>query len=236
MYLSHWNRIWDEKAQDFLDHQTQTPTQNFNQLTLNGFNHGPNSILTLESFEEYCAFISKEMMLDSKSYLYEFGCGSGYFLNSLAKTCGSSKFSGSDSSEKMIMVAKSNFLNHIFSVDSADNFRVPDLGENLNILANSVFQYFPDLDYAKRVMLNVKLNNPKRFAFLDVPIGNSAGYRTNRKGASKSLDLYHIAYTPGFFKEFWSDSRYSIMFKRQEIKGYNQSVDRICIFGKRIEE
>ena len=128
MYISPWNRIWELKAQDFIERLTEANDKNLNEFSLNGFNHSPDSIFSEESFEEYLRFVSKELMLNSHSYIYEFGCGSGYFLNSLAKICGSSKFSGSDSSDSMIMIAKTKFPNFHFEVNSADDFKSPELG------------------------------------------------------------------------------------------------------------
>jgi hypothetical protein len=74
--MKTWSQVWDEKA-------LAAPTQIINQenlqdgelLRVNGFNHDPNSLISVESFEEYISATADLVCRDSTKYLYEFGCG-----------------------------------------------------------------------------------------------------------------------------------------------------------------
>ena len=231
--MSSWDQIWDKKALPFLDELKSLPDQS-THLSINGFNHDANSQISREDFELYLHNLVLDLNIRPIDYLYEFGCGSGFFIKCLAEYSGATKFGGSDLSENMIAIANNLFPNQDFVRVGAEYFKVatrPSI-----IVANSVFQYFSDLNHAKRVIENVVGNNPISFAFLDIPRGTLENQYELRSGPHDSNQLRHLLYSENFFKSNIDSSVYDVEIKSQDIRGYSQSKTRFNVFGrKRIE-
>ena len=228
--MNSWNELWDKKALQYLVETPAMPDEEIH-LSINGFNHDVNSNISFRKFHAYLDTLVDELKLTSRDYLYEFGCGSGFFVKSLADVSGIARFGGSDLSENMIRIAKTNLPEKDFSQASAEVFKVES--KSTVIVANSVFQYFKDFSQARNVIVNVISNDPDRFAFLDVPRSTSDHMYELRNGSYKSNQLKHLLYTESFFHEIMDDSVYDIVIKEQIIEGYNQGKTRFNVFGRK---
>jgi SAM-dependent methyltransferase len=228
--MKTWSQVWNEKA-------LAVPTQIINQenlqdgelLRVNGFNHDSNSLISVESFEEYISKIADLVCRDSTKYLYEFGCGTGFFTKKLADKMKISDYGGSDASINMIRVAKARNPNQVFEVSEALSFSCDKL--DVSIVCNSVFQYFPNLEYAIGVINNVLAHNPASFAFLDIVHRDLNGTLIQREGENDSDKLTHLGFNPEFFSDILGSSGYEVRVHDQKIAGYQQSSQRFNVIG-----
>jgi hypothetical protein len=223
-----WDKLWQEIGEKSLLHFQEQSQSIDHELRINGFSHNDNAQISRESLSIYAKLIVETLQIKNYSNLWEFGCGTGLFISTVAKMVRASQYGGNDTSSSMIALAKLYHPSGIFSTNSALNSEIPF--SDSYIFANSVFQYFPNLDYARGVLKNVILNKPLAFALLDIPHGSFSGQLIERKGNSK-FKLFHQKYTPDFFYECFQDKPYSLEIRSQKIDGYEQSQERFNVFG-----
>ena len=230
--MMYWQDVFENKAKIFL-----TEISNFSEIAdsdkilVNGFNHDTSSVISEESFEKYISGIAAMVELDPQDYLYEFGSGNGLLLHKIAKFAGINRYGGSDISESMIALAKLQNPMGDFEVSQAIDFKCAK--ENSVIFCNSVFQYFPSLEYTLKVLQNICNQKPKTFAFLDVIKATYNASLSSRSGEHTSEHLTHIGFTKDFFKDFFKDSGYDIKTFDQNVDGYLQSEVRFNVLGIR---
>jgi len=223
-----WDELWQEIGEKSLLHLRDYPQNIDHELKINGFSHNDNALISNESLFIYAKSIVENLQIRNNSNLWEFGCGTGLFISTVAKMACAAQYGGSDNSNSMIDLAKLNYPSGIFFTDSALNSKVPF--SDSYIFANSVFQYFPNLDYARGVLRNVILNSPRAFALLDIPHGDFSGQLIERRGNSK-FKLFHQKYSPDFFYEYFQNKPYFLEIRSQKIDGYEQSQERFNVFG-----
>lgn len=230
--MTYWSEIFENKAKIFLMEVIHSGViADSDKILVNGFNHDESSSISEESFEKYISRIVEMVELSPEDYLYEFGSGNGLLVYKIAKSVGINRYGGSDISESMIALAKIQNPNGDFSVSQAKDFKCAE--ENLVIFCNSVFQYFPSLEYTLEVLKNILNQKPKTFAFLDVTKAAHNASLSSRSGEHKSEHLTHIGFTKDFFNDFFKDSGYDVKTFDQEIEGYLQGEARFNVVGFR---
>lgn len=106
--------------------------------------------VTEESFSKITEDITQKLELSGGEYsLLDVGCGNGYLLQHLQKYC--SSVSGSDFSEEMVNKARCNIPSGEFICGEALSVGFPENSFD-RVLIYSVFHYFPDSSYAKKVV------------------------------------------------------------------------------------
>jgi ubiquinone/menaquinone biosynthesis C-methylase UbiE len=138
----NWKDIWAIKGVD----QTETDVLTA-LISANGFDVGPGSFSSKEWITMVSDFV-KRAKITSNMKILEVGCGSGAFLSAVKLLTGASIY-GYDFSESLITDA-SHHVDGEFLVSEASNnpFDITFSG----VISHSVFQYFPNLDYAKNVI------------------------------------------------------------------------------------
>jgi hypothetical protein len=142
-----------------------------------------------------------------------------------------SEYGGSDASINMIRVAKDANPNQAFEVSEALSFSCDKQG--LSIVCNSVFQYFPNLEYAIGVINNVLAHDPISFAFLDIVYRDLNGTLIQRERENDSEKLTHLGFNPEFFLDILGCSGYEVRVLDQKIAGYQQSTQRFNVIGSK---
>lgn len=138
----NWKDIWAIKGVD----QTETDVLTA-LISANGFDVGPGSFSSKEWITMVGNFVQRANITNNMKIL-EVGCGSGAFLSAVKLLTGESIF-GYDFSESLIIDA-SQHVDGEFLVSEASNnpFDITFSG----VISHSVFQYFPNIDYAKNVI------------------------------------------------------------------------------------
>ncbi|KUO42675.1 MAG: hypothetical protein APU95_03080 [Hadesarchaea archaeon YNP_N21] len=177
------------------------------------------------------------MDLVHEDLLLEAGCGAGMLLGPLSVHV--HKIVGVDYAYSMVKRCKSLFPQ--LDVITAEVRKLPFHKDTFDkIVCFSVFQYFPDLEYAKEVLVEfIRVCRWGGRVFIgDVPdekakaaslnyrqkVGEHVGWRSSIKA-----DLHHIYYKRKFFKNFLEDRGIKCTISQQDIPGYGNSPFRFNV-------
>lgn len=156
-----WLKIWNKKGAKL---KKITP---INVIKTDGFD------LKLGKFDEkgFNNYVKNKVNLlkiSKNSNILEYGCGAGAFLNILYKS--NNNLYGIDYSLNLIKKAKKFLPNVLFVV--GDYKKIEFFKKKFDIIiSNSVFQYFDNHDYAKKVIYTMIkfLNKNGQILILDIP-------------------------------------------------------------------
>ena len=161
-----WKSIWNTKIEN--------SEKNFSLkdlINLNGYDSHSAKISPKE-WNKYTNFFIKKFKLKPSNSILDIGCGSGAFLVPFYKK--NISCYGLDYSEPLIKISKKNMPKANFFTYEASNLKKLQKYNFDFIFICSVFQYFPDLAYAKKVIKQLKLisNKNTKIFILDVPDNN----------------------------------------------------------------
>ena len=151
--FQNWKKVWNSRTIE-LNSRSQLLDE---LIKANGFDTGVGDYST-EDWQILTAFLAKKFSLNNNSKVFEIGCGSGAFLYSLKQHSGC-KISGVDYSQPLIKIAQENIDGDFKVCDAKDNWRLKAKVDY--IIAHSVFNYFPDMEYVAKVLENTFLNLKK---------------------------------------------------------------------------
>jgi trans-aconitate methyltransferase len=155
-----WHDIWNRRI--FPEDQ---PIDLQNLVHLDGFDSGAGQI-DASDWRHYAATIVRQFSLSNDSSVYEVGCGAGALLYGLVERV-DIDVGGCDFSSPLISVARRAISKGDFTVSDATPFPVRPPYDV--VLANAVFHYFPDFEYAFRVLERMTAKARRAVAILDVP-------------------------------------------------------------------
>ena len=149
---NYWKQIWEEKG--------QLETNNLKEL--DGFE------ATLIDPEEVVTELIKILDIKESDKVLEVGCGAGMLAQYLAQKC---KYQGIDRSKSLLEKHKKLLGNDVRFAE-AKNLPFDD-NEFDKIFSYSVFHYFPDKNYVKQVIGEMKRVCTGRIFIGDLPITSS---------------------------------------------------------------
>ena len=152
----NWKEVWQNKEPKMLD-DLETLLEN------DGFDSCGGDI-NAEAWLNYNKEITRIAGIKPKESIYEVGCGSGAFLYPFYKR--GHNVGGIDYANKQISMCKILF-NGDFETGEAK--QLDYMTSYDNVLSFSVFQYFPDLDYASEVLNRMMTKAKERVLILDIP-------------------------------------------------------------------
>ncbi len=190
--------------------------------------------ITEDAWREYVRdIINKLGKVNPKSSLLEIGCGSGAFLRAIEPRY---DLWGVDFSDQQIKVCRQALPAGHFSVCEACDIEV-DPGFFDVVISNSVFQYFPGIDYAKTVLkqMLVMLKKNGAGAILDITdIQYKDAYISAKKKAfdEKACDQFpdQSYYSKETFIEFAETNGLAYRIEPQAITGYANTPFRFNFF------
>jgi len=227
--MNSWHKVWDN----------QDRVNNFLLETLikaDGFESGAGNF-TLEDWKLYTESLLLYLDIAKKDTIFDVGCGSGAFL--FNHFINNHKVGGIDYSEALIGLAKIIFKNSDFSVDEA--IKLDTKNKYDFVLSHSVFQYFNDLDYSKRVVLKMLKKANKKVGIFDInDKSKEISYHKIRMGSMTQGDylkkyqgLDHMFYEKSWFKKIAKEYDIKIKIFDQTFKRYSNSQLRFnVIFEK----
>jgi predicted TPR repeat methyltransferase len=171
-------------------------------IRLDGFDHGAGKLDT-RAWIRYCDELAKRLGIATGNTIFEVGCGAGALLQ-LFHAAGH-RVGGVDLSPALLAVAVRVMPDMAFAVGEASAFAAPP---HDFVLANSVFSYFSDLEYAERVIERMLATARKGVAVLDVPDlarhDAAEAYRRAALGPEEYERRYrgltHLYYTRDWFR------------------------------------
>lgn len=155
--MSGWAQIWAARQV-----AEELPTMEA-LIRADGFDLGAGRV-DAAAWSRYCAELGGRLGIRPGDTLFEVGCGAGALLK-VFHAAGHA-VAGVDYSPALVAAAARAMPGMAFAVAHADEYRA---AAHDFVLANSVFSYFPDLDYARRVLERMVATARKGVAILDVP-------------------------------------------------------------------
>jgi SAM-dependent methyltransferase len=221
--MDNWKNVWNSKTvKDVNDLQ--------DLINANGFD---TSCLFVKNLTDYINSVRIKMGMKDGQSVFEAGCGCGSILYLLHKA--NLRVGGSDYSASLIEIAKKlNISDDIFEGVANE---LPTEPKYDYVIANSLFQYFPDLKYAEdvtRLMMEKSLQGS--IAILDVnDLAKYELYLDIRRKAEPDYDAKYKGFQHLFIgKQFWIDLgskfNWSVIIEDQDIPEYKNSKFRYNIF------
>ena len=230
--IDNWRAIWERKGG-----QIQNSTSDLEQLlSANGFDTGHGDI-AVEAWTSYTERVLGLLGAEARHSIYEVGCGAGAFLMPVREL--GLSIAGSDYSATSVTAASKALPDGQF--DCCEARDVPPLPEYDFVIANSVFFYFKDLDYAESVLRTMVDKARLGVAILDNPdlahkertlalryqvAGGKAEYEKRYDG------LDHLYFDRDWFARVLREAgAASVVIRDQEIRGYANADGRFNVFA-----
>ena len=227
--MNNWHKIWNNqnRVNDFLLETL---------IKADGFETGAGNF-TLEDWKLYTKSLLDNLDISKNNSIFDVGCGSGAFL--FNPFINNHKVGGLDYSKALIGMAKIIFKGSDFSVDEASKLDTKIKYDY--VVSHSVFQYFDDLDYSKRVLLKMLEKANKKVGIFDInDKSKEKSYYKIRMGSMTQDDflkkyqgLDHMFYEKSWFKKIAKENDIKFKIFDQTFKRYSNSQLRFnVIFEK----
>lgn len=216
-----------------------------NLVSINGFNSVTGK-LNGEDWTKYVNSIHEPILTSFsnssfKKNIFEIGCGSGAFLAVIKDHY--KNIAGLDYSKNLVNIANKSLRTSNFYCAEANRTNELESAHDL-VLSHSIFQYFPDTDYASEVLKEMyrilKKSCGSQIAILDV--GNKEleknfiNHRIEKLGKKEFERLYketpHQFYHKDFFRIFAKEKGLDIKIIDQSFSNYGNSQYRYNIYLK----
>jgi ubiquinone/menaquinone biosynthesis C-methylase UbiE len=230
-----WQAVWQRKGQSA---QSTTLTL-ADLLRVNGYDTGAGA-MDAKTWRTYVAQIQKLLAINTSTPVCEIGCGAGAFLYPLYEQ--GITVAGIDYADASIAVARQAMPEMTFQVGEARQLPWAD-AQFAVALSCSVFQYFPDMDYARQVVqAMVQIVQPGgQVAILDLPDAAkqtaAESYRRGQLPPAEYERLYaglpHRYYAKAWFQKLAHELRLSWHISDQVLAGYGNAAYRFNVFFQR---
>jgi trans-aconitate methyltransferase len=225
-----WCDIWENKG-------SNSSGQDLKSLILadgygDSFGH-----INEQSWEEYVLSIANKLESTEADSFYEVGCGSGAFLYPL-HTRGNT-VSGIDYSSSLINIANKAMPNCSFETGEA-LFIKPEIPFDF-VLSNGVFLYFPNLDYAQKVIELMIKKSTKGIAILDLndnekkneAISFRKGFLSEDEFKKKYDGLDHLFFDKKWIEDIVKSHGLEVIIEDQNIPNYLHSNFRFNLIARK---
>lgn len=169
---NNWFKIWSK-----IPKKNETEDLLSFLIKANGFD-SPFGFYSSKDWINMTNDLIKRLNIANETNVFEIGCGSGALLYSL-NVLSNCKVSGLDFSQPLVKIAKKYLPSSEIYQSEAINFSEKSDSYDV-VLSHSVFQYFPNLQYAYTVIRNSYMMLKKGGALCIMDINDASKY-----------DLYH---------------------------------------------
>ena len=228
--MQKWKDIWNK-------------SERVNKIVLeslikaDGFDSGAGSF-TVNNWIKYTDELYKKLNIQTSDSIYDIGCGSGAFVYPLYLN--NYKVGGVDYSNTLIRLANTILPNEDFSCSEAIDI---DLNNKYDfVISHSVFHYFKDLKYAKKVIHNMLNKSNKKIAIFDLN-DTSKKYEYHKirmknmnqdEYTKKYKGLEHMFYDKNWFINIANELNLKIEIFDQTFKQYSNSKLRFNVIMEKI--
>ncbi len=229
---NNWKQIWESRDTSFV--MVNEDDILMKLIQTDGFDGGGgDSFITVDSWKSYVSLIRKEFSARRTDSIFEVGCGCGAILYPLHKF--GHKVGGLDYSVTLIRKAQELLPNAYLVACEASELETEDKYDF--VIANSMFFYLPNFEYALFVLNKMYEKAKKGIAVLDVPDA-SLEYllEEKRRKACPNYDekykgLKHLYYPKAWFLNFIEQKKYSrFVISQQNILNYGYNGYRFNCF------
>lgn len=217
--MNNWNKIWDKDER----------VNNIILETLikaDGFDSGAG-IFTTGDWLLYVNELYAKINIMKNDSIYEIGCGSGAFIYPLFLE--KYKIGGLDFSKKLLSLSKMMMPDMCFEHKEAINI---DTDKTYDIvLSHSVFQYFDDLDYCKKVIEKMINKSKRKIVILDINDESKKkkyhkirmGNMSQKEYEEKYEGLEHLFHSKSWFEEIAKEFNLKVNIFDQSFSKYANS-------------
>ncbi|MBT4519388.1 MAG: class I SAM-dependent methyltransferase [Halieaceae bacterium] len=225
--MNKWQEIWNKRSSS-----PESPTLD-QLIKADGFDTGAGQF-DQGSWVEYVNAVCAKLDVRATESMFEIGCGSGAFLYPLYQQGHS--VAGVDYSRPLVELAEKAMPGMNFWVGEASKVQTDKLYDLC--FSNSVFQYFPSLEYAETVLDKMARCARRCIAVLDInDLSQREEALTTRRDALSQEEyerkydgLDHLFFDKDWF-ETWAKSRGLVLkIEDQDIPGYINSSFRYNVF------
>jgi 2-polyprenyl-3-methyl-5-hydroxy-6-metoxy-1,4-benzoquinol methylase len=227
-----WRPVWERKGREVRDGSTNLAEL----LRANGYDTGHGDI-AVEAWTAYAEHVLEALGAESGHCIYEVGCGAGAFLLPIRQR--GLMVAGCDYSSTLVAAASKALPDGEFECCEARDVRATPQYDF--VVANSVFFYFADLDYAEAVIRTMASKARRGIAILDNPdlthreetlalryqvAGGKAEYEKRYDG------LDHLYFDRDWFaQQLRAAGATSVAISDQQIRGYGNAAGRFNVFA-----
>lgn len=228
--MQNWRAIWNRRDGKL----GADPLQSL--IELDGFDAGAGRIMA-EDWRAYARLIADRLQLQPGQSVYEVGCGAGAFVFALREL--GIRVGGLDYSANLIAKAGEAMPEGDFTLGDAGSLPLQPRYDV--VLANSVFHYFPDQDYAGQVLARMLEKATRAVAILELPDNalREQAERVRRDSLTPSAyeekyrGLAHFYYDRAWFSSFAAARGHGCELFDQCIPNYAQSPFRFnCLITR----
>jgi SAM-dependent methyltransferase len=187
--MEDWAAIWERRGRVEVD-----PEELARLIELNGFDVGAGR-LGPDQFREIARMIVRELELQPGMRVLEVGCGAGALLLCLRVYL--LELAGVDYSASLVKHARAALPEATVEVAEAVELPFED-GAVDAVVCHSVFQYFPDLEYARRALAEFR-RVASGALVIDVPDEATKAQAEAARAAAGSTPSTHLFYPRSFF-------------------------------------
>ncbi len=226
--MSRWHEVWGGRA------ATAEAITLADLIRLDGFDLGAGKV-DEQAWTAYVAELARRLGIVAGDSVYEVGCGGGALLFVLYQA--GHPVGGIDYSPGLVEHARRAMPGMPFAVAEA-NALAGDARDF--VLANSVFSYFPDQEYAQDVFARMLAMASKGVAILDVPdVERREAAESARRAAlppgeyeARYRGLEHRYYSRKWFAAQAASHGWQIDVAGQWLAGYGNSPHRFNVILK----
>jgi cyclopropane fatty-acyl-phospholipid synthase-like methyltransferase len=223
--MEEWKKIWNSK----------NPTEINSLQDLINANGFESTGLTTKNLISFVTHISNTLGISQRASVYELGCGSGsnlYIFKNLGFRVG-----GCDYSQPLFNIA--NELDISDDITCTIAHEIDTIRKYDWVISLSVFQYFPDLEYAKSVADKMLEKSKKGIAILDLNDESKRElYYSIRRKSEPDYDkkyegFEHLFIDKSFWMDFAKERALEIIIEDQVLQDYKNSEFRYNIYLKK---
>jgi len=229
--LKKWKEVWERKGREL---KKEDLTLRY-LIAMDGFDTATGT-MTEETWMNVVEMVKRKLNLRNGDFLLEVGCGAGAMPLPLSKM--GINVAGVDYSASLIEVAKRGIPDLIAHATEA--CKLPFKNAEFDaVLSFSVFFYFPDYEYAERVLYEVLRVSKKdaKILIADVSdLSKKEGSERYRRGALSEGEynrLYsehtHLYYDKKWFEDFANTNGLFVNIFDQNIEEYGHSPFRFNV-------
>lgn len=221
-----WHEVWNRKGR--VAANVSKPLGLIDLIAFDGFDIG-GGCFDEANWLDYVTEIEANLNISAGNYVCEVGCGAGALLYIFYEH--GVRITGVDYADTLVAVARGMMPDMMFFVGQAN--QLPYADEQFDVVfSHSVFQYFPYLDYAARVLQEMHriTKHGGLIAVLDIPDAakqrEAEAFRRGNMSSAEYERLYanhpHLYYDKDWFRRTLGFSG-SIDIFDQKFPGYGNS-------------
>ncbi|WP_414931749.1 class I SAM-dependent methyltransferase [Vibrio europaeus] len=230
--MNNWKKIWGNRSLDLVEGEVSLSEL----ISIDGFDTGYGTIKD-KYWIDYVNHVKKEMAIRDGSSIYEVGCGAGAFLYDFFKK--GHKVGGIDYSASLIEICKKVIKCKDVRVGEALSIQVEDKYDF--IVSNSVFFYFPSLEYAEAVLEKMIEKANSGIAILEVndydfkedALKLRKKHLTEEEYNKRYEGLEHLFYKRDWFYKIAQKHNLHCKIESQIIEDYQNSFYRFNVYMKK---